>query len=152
MRNYPLNSPQAAARLVTLAMLSDGHLSRAELNALERLGIDQQLGLSPAAMHEVVQAFCEDMLATAASAGDGMCRVDPQTIRELASEVTEPALQTVVLQLCAEVIAADDHMADGESLAMAGLLEHWSLMGEVLHTRPREAATLHACILRRYVE
>ena len=67
MRNYPLNSPQAAARLVTLAMLSDGHLSRAELNALERLGIDQQLGLSPAAMHEVVQAFCEDMLATAAS-------------------------------------------------------------------------------------
>ena len=38
MRTYPTNSPQAAARVVALATLADGHLSRSELGALDRLG------------------------------------------------------------------------------------------------------------------
>ncbi|MFM2118860.1 MAG: hypothetical protein RL722_328, partial [Pseudomonadota bacterium] len=36
MRHYPRNSPQAAARLVALTLVADGHLAPAELEALAR--------------------------------------------------------------------------------------------------------------------
>ncbi len=36
MRTYPTNSPEAAARIVALALLADGHLSLIEIDALER--------------------------------------------------------------------------------------------------------------------
>ena len=45
MRSYPHDSPQAAARIVTLAMLADGAVSGAEIDALDRSGVHQQLGL-----------------------------------------------------------------------------------------------------------
>ena len=32
MRTYPNNSPQAAARIVALAMLADGQVCKAEIN------------------------------------------------------------------------------------------------------------------------
>ena len=44
MRNYPANSPQAAARIVALTMLADGYLSKAELDAMERHGGYRLLG------------------------------------------------------------------------------------------------------------
>ena len=48
MRSYPTDSPQAAARIVTLAMLADGAVCRAEVDALERSGVHEQLGLHAA--------------------------------------------------------------------------------------------------------
>ena len=36
MRHYPRNSPQAAGRILALALLSDGHLSKRELDMLDR--------------------------------------------------------------------------------------------------------------------
>ena len=47
MRTYQNNSPQAAARIVGLAMLADGNVCKAELDVLDRLGAHQQLGLQP---------------------------------------------------------------------------------------------------------
>ena len=40
MRTYRINSPQAAARIVGLAMLADGHLCKAELDVLDRHGAE----------------------------------------------------------------------------------------------------------------
>ena len=48
MRSYPRNSPQAAARIVALAMLADGDLTRTELDALDQLDAHEQLGLDRA--------------------------------------------------------------------------------------------------------
>ena len=46
MRTYPNNSPQAAARIVALAMLADAQLCKAEIDVLERLRAhEEQLGL-----------------------------------------------------------------------------------------------------------
>ena len=44
MRTYPNNSPQAAARIVALAMLADGHLCKTELDLLERMDAIARLG------------------------------------------------------------------------------------------------------------
>jgi hypothetical protein len=57
MRSYPHNSPEAAARIVALAMLADGHLSKSEFDALERLNIYGRLGLGPADWDSVIVAL-----------------------------------------------------------------------------------------------
>ena len=45
MQAYRRNSPEAAARIVALALVSDGNVCRAEFEAVSHLGIETQLGL-----------------------------------------------------------------------------------------------------------
>ncbi len=44
MRSYPRNSPQAAARIVALLLIVDGHVSRSEMDALYGRDIERELG------------------------------------------------------------------------------------------------------------
>lgn len=62
MRCYPPNSPQAAARLVALAVLADGHLSSTELGRLERMNAAARLGLNREELAEAVRHLSEDLL------------------------------------------------------------------------------------------
>ena len=128
MRSYPRNSPQAATRILALAMLADGHQCQSELILLERLEVHAQLGLSRAELHAVVHIFCEDLMAVSA----GMCWADlsklkPDPLRQVLGEVDDPALQGQVLDLCISLIAADRHLAEGESVVLAAALLQWRL-------------------------
>lgn len=142
MRTYPRNSPQAAARIVALAMLADGHLCRAELEAVDRFGGDERLGLAPAQFRAVMHTFCEDLLASAHGSWSDACRIDPHTLCGLLSEIDDPALQRSVLRLCATVVEADGHVADSESVVMTAAVEQWGLHREMLQDRlqPEDAA------------
>ena len=51
MRHYPPNSPHAAGRIVAMALLADGHLSRLELDVLDRMELHTQLGLDLSLIH-----------------------------------------------------------------------------------------------------
>ena len=62
MRSYPRNSPEAAARIVALVLISDGHVCRSEIDALQKLQVEQELGLVPGAFAQVVHTLCEDLL------------------------------------------------------------------------------------------
>ena len=55
MRPYPVNSARAAARLIALAVLADGHLSTSELGLLERMNAANRLGLTREQFSEVVR-------------------------------------------------------------------------------------------------
>ena len=57
MRTYPLNSPYAAARIVALTLLADGHLCKAEIDALERLNVHDTLGLGKDELHRVLHSL-----------------------------------------------------------------------------------------------
>ena len=57
MRNYPINSPQAAARIVALTVVADGDIGEAEIDLLDRLAAHDQLGLSRQALLEVLDCF-----------------------------------------------------------------------------------------------
>jgi len=132
MRTYPANSPQAAARIVALAMLSDGHLSKLELDVLDRLDVDRQLGLSRADLHRVVHGFCEDLLGATHLSWSDACRVDACTLAALMAEIDDPALRRRLLQLCVSVVEADHHVSDGESLMLVAAVEHWGLAPTLL--------------------
>ena len=128
MRSYPRNSPQAATRILALAMLADGHQCQSELALLERLEVHAQLGLSRAELHAVVHTFCEDLMAFSA----GMCwadlsKVRPAPLRQVLGEVDDPALQGQLLALCISLVAADRHLAEGESVVLAAALLQWGV-------------------------
>ena len=132
MRTYRINSPQAAARIVGLAMLADGHMCKAELDVLDRLGVHHALGLHAEELHVVVHALCEDLLAPAHLTWADACRVDPRTLAEMMAEVDDPELRLAVLSLCVAVVEADGHVAEGESIVLGAAVEHWGLQRRML--------------------
>ena len=134
MRNYPRNSPRAAARLVALTLLADGHLCRAELDALERIDAARRLGLTSDELQQVLGDLCADLLAGAQLNWSDACRVDPDTLVSMLDEVVEPSLRELVLQVCVEVAEADRHLADGESIVLAAAVERWGLQAELTRT------------------
>ncbi len=131
MRHYPRNSPQAAARIVVLAMVADGHVSKVELDVLDRHHACQRLGIDRSELQRVVQDFCEDLLSAAHQTWSQACQIDPHTLAGLMAEVDDPALRLRVLGLCLQVVDADEHMAEGESVALEAIVEHWGLEQEM---------------------
>lgn len=143
MRHYPRNSPQAAARIVALTVLADGHLAPAELQVLERSLAHERLGLAREELHAVLHGFCEDLLHGAHLAWGDACRVDPRTLSQLLADVDEPAMRQTVLELCLDIAQADAHIADGESVVLEAVVEHWGLH-QTMFSRETAAAALAA--------
>ena len=127
MRHYPPNSPLAGARILALAALSDGNLSRIEVDTLDHLKAHDQLGMERAEMIGVINTLCEDLLVTAHGDWQEACRVDECTLSELMAEIDDPDLRLKLLHLCAAVVEADNHLAEGESIVMGAAVEHWGM-------------------------
>ena len=140
MRAYPQNSPQAAARTVALTMLCDGHLSKAEIDAVHAQGIEHRLGLGPGQWQAVMRELCEDLLTATDMSWHANCGVDAHMLAGLLAEVSDPALRLEVLRLCLAVVDADAHLADGEELVMNAAVEQWGLQHEML--RPAHESRL----------
>lgn len=127
MRNYPHNSPQAAARIVALALLADGSLCKREIDVLDRLDAQGQIGLGRSELHGVVHEFCEDLMCSMQLTWEDACRVDEHTLRALLAEISDPALRRLVLQLCRQVIEVDAHVSEGEALLLSSASAQWGL-------------------------
>ncbi len=125
MRSYPRNSPEAAARIVAPTLLADGHLSRSELDLLEQRKAAQALGLAHDGLHQVLHTLCDDLLAGADQNWADACKVDPDTLSQLLNEVDDAALQLKVMRLCVDVVNANQHVAEGESVVLSAVLDHW---------------------------
>ena len=133
MRTYPHNSPQAAARIVALAMLADGDISRVELDALDRSGVHQQLGLRADDWDAVVHDFWDDLLEAAQLTWADTCSIDPRSLAELMAEIVDPALRLKVLRLCVSVVEADGNVDEGEAFMLGTAVEQWGLQRKMLH-------------------
>jgi hypothetical protein len=123
MTSYPVNSPEAAARVLAMALVSDGQYSMVELRALDRQNAAALLGLTPEAVKGVIDGFCQDLLQ--ASGGLWTGRVDATVRQQLMNEITDRNLQNLVLQLCEGLMLADGHLADGEIELMDALSAAW---------------------------
>lgn len=125
MRSHPRNSPEAAGRLLALVLVSDGHVCRSELDALERAHAEARLGLAPGALVALVQELCEDLLHGMCVSGTLIDGVDDSVLAPLFAEVDDPALRTLVLDLAVAAAAADRHEADGELRFLEAARRHW---------------------------
>lgn len=132
MRNYPQNSPQAAARIIALTLIADRDIGQAELDLLDSLAVHQQLGLERAALHAVIDTFFEDLLASRQLVWAEACPVDGVTLSMLMGEIDEPQLRRTVLDVCVRLAEADQIVAEGESVVLHAAVEHWGLHGHML--------------------
>ncbi len=125
MRTYPRNSPQAAARIVALAITADGHVCSSEERVLEKLNMAGELGLAPAQFAQIVQTLCEDRSIAQMSFAPPMGHPDEIMLDTLIAEIDDPALRRKVIRLCVAVAIADDYLADGEIALLAAVLNAW---------------------------
>ena len=141
MRSYPQNSPEAAARIVSLVLISDGHVCRSEFDILKQLSAERELGLEPQLLPHILHTLCEELLASGYETGSLMSNVDDSTLlASLMAEISDPALQRKVLRLSLAVAQADGLLADGEALVVEAARHHWKLVdGE----EPISAKTAH---------
>lgn len=127
MRSYLRNSPLAAARIVVLTLLADGHLSRTELNALLREDVAADLGLSTLRLDDLVREVSEDLLATGFGAWSDGHALDDAIVAGALAEVHDPGLRERTLALCVAVARADGHVSEGEQALLDEASRRWGL-------------------------
>jgi uncharacterized tellurite resistance protein B-like protein len=134
MRSYTRNSPEAAARVLALTLLADGHYCKAELDVLDRIDAAGQLGLTREALHRVLHTLN----------WQGAANIDERTLGELMAEIDDPGLRLKLLQLAVQVAEADGQVSDGECLVLTAAVEHWGMQAQMLRPTAREASALLA--------
>ena len=127
MHSYPENSPEAAARVIALLLISDGHVSRSEMDALYGLDIERELGLDPGAFARVLRTLCEDLLMGTHERRVLTGSVNAETLSALLNDVSNPELQDMVLHFASTAVAADHHVAAAEAWIMEAALAQWRL-------------------------
>jgi len=125
MRHYPANSPQAAARILALALLADGAIDPSELRSLNRKHILERLGLSENDFDAVIHALCEDLLLYAERNPCGQLEVGREALGQVLGEVTLRRLQRRVLQSVLDIVHADGRLSGGEALLVSLAVELW---------------------------
>lgn len=134
MRSYPTDSPQAAARLLAMALVADGNYSLTEIRALDRLQASQRLGLKPTVLKDVLDTFCEDLLCAAGGRWTGSADMDETVRQQMLGEVQQPALRAQVVELCQAIVQADGHEAEGEAALLDTLIRSWRQWPHTAHT------------------
>ncbi len=128
MRSYPRNSPEAAARIVALVLISDGQMCSSEFEILKKLGAERELGLDPQLLPHIVYTLCEELRAGGYETDSLIARVDSSEMTSLMAEISDPALQRTVLRLSLAAARADGHLADGEAKVVEAARHHWKLI------------------------
>jgi len=139
MRSYPHNSPEAAARIVALVLISDGHVCSSEFDILKQLGAERELGLEPHLLPHIVHTLCEELLMGGYETGSLMGNVDDSALASLMAEISDPALQRKVMRLSLAAARADGHLADGETLVVEAARRHWQLVDGEEPSAPKSA-------------
>lgn len=131
-RPYPVDSPQAAGRVLALALLADGELCAAERQLLQGVHAAATLGLQADEWHAVLQDFTAELEAHRGARWAHPCQVAPWLMSSVFAGVSDPALRRRLLRLCALMVEADGRIDDGECLVLTAAVEHWGLHGTLL--------------------
>ncbi len=127
MRNYPTNSPEAAARIVALALMSDGTVDRSEILLLERQKVIERLGLAHDQFDKIFYEFSEDMLISGHRLETGQIELDPESIDKVLREITDPVLQNKTMRTMLDIVNADRRLTAREASLVAQALSTWDI-------------------------
>jgi uncharacterized tellurite resistance protein B-like protein len=127
MRTYKPNSPQAAARLIALAVLADGHVGASELDALDSARLSHRLGLAPDEFRIIMRDLCEDLMSTSHMNWGNLCRPDADVMLQLIVELRDPHMQTEVIDLCRTAMRADQYVSEHENALLHAFAHAWRM-------------------------
>jgi hypothetical protein len=132
MRPYPVNSPEAAARILAMTLLADGRLSEVEVDLMDRMLAHERLGMSRSALQGVLHTCSRDLAQMAHLNWTEACALDPWTLQQVLAEVSDAELQRQVLALAVAAVEADEHVSEGERTLLTAAAEHWGLQRMLL--------------------
>jgi uncharacterized tellurite resistance protein B-like protein len=115
MRPYPVDSPNAAGRILALMMIVDGNLAGSELAALDRSKILDHIDLDQAEFQRLLQDLCEDLHI---STSHGAVTLDNALIDSLLDEIADPDLRRTLLRAMWSIADADGWLADEEAVLL----------------------------------
>lgn len=140
MRNYPIDSTEAMARIVAIALLADGALDPSEIEALEKHQLRDNLGLPTETLERVIHEFCDDLLQTARAPNIGQIELDVQLVNHLLDDIQSPDLQKKALTAIVDIVNADGSLNAGEAILISQAMSRWGLeLQRVTHIEVREA-------------
>ncbi|MCZ4306276.1 TerB family tellurite resistance protein [Zoogloeaceae bacterium G21618-S1] len=125
MRSYPNDSAEAAARIVSLAMLVDGGLDPEETAQIRRAGVLEEMGMSAEQFDAVVQDFCNDLQQCSAYWSVGRLKLQPEVIEQLLGEIQRPENRLRLLGTMLDIIAADGRVTRSEVDLLTHALRRW---------------------------
>jgi hypothetical protein len=130
IRRYSRNSPEAVARVLAMAMITDAAVDDAELELFERLELFRIIGISRAGFAQVVSDYCADLGATQGAPLGAAGEVVDAVIADV--DDSHKRLMTCAMML--SVCYADGRFAPGELEVMRHVLRRWNLTIESLQS------------------
>jgi hypothetical protein len=127
MRPYPADSPEAMARLITIALVVDDSVSRDELAQLDRDDVLAHIGIDRERFDAVYFEVHEDMVACATRYPDGRLGLDPATIERLLDDIRSPALQLLMVRTIQGIGHADRIMTGSEAEFLGMAMRRWDV-------------------------
>jgi uncharacterized tellurite resistance protein B-like protein len=119
MRRYARNSPEAVGRILAMALVSDGGLDEREIDAVERLDMLREVGLTREAFSRVVAEYCDDL--------GGSLEADAATIDHVLADVDAPDKRAAACAMMLSLCYADGRFAPREVAVMRRVLQRWGL-------------------------
>lgn len=129
MRHYEPDSAHAVARVLSLAVLSDGAFDKSEIDWIARTKVLDRLGIQPATFDEVMQDFYEDVMVGTDYFDALNFRLSAETIDALLDEVVDPDCQSEMLSIMLDLTSADGHLSEGELDLLARAIDRWGRGG-----------------------
>lgn len=126
MKTYPVDSPEAMARVLAMVMLADARLDDRELEALERLDLLRLIGLGREHFSQVVKEYCDELIA--AGAADGKVNLmDRARIDSIVDAVQDTRKRTDAASMALILMKADQQFHDAELALLRYTLGRWGL-------------------------
>jgi hypothetical protein len=130
MHPYRLNSPQAAARIVAVCLLADGHAKHDALEARDEDRICKCFALPPVELAGVLEEAHEALASTAHRNWHDACRDEPAIVRRLASELWDPALILDVVEFCEACAEQERRRTCANASVLQALCDAWRVPAE----------------------
>ena len=134
MRNYPIESPQAKARIVALALLADGGLDKTEIEYLDSRDIVDRIGIASDTFDQVMHEFCEDVDQYGLRMPNGQLDLTSPDIRAILDEIRQRKVRQMLLRTIFDIVLADRHLSLGEAQLTALAMTHWGISKQMLET------------------
>ena len=127
VRNHPIASPAAAARMLALALMADSNVHRSELLLLKRQQMVNRPGLDHERFDSIYYDYCTDMLGSACRHVTGELELDAGNIRSILGEIQDSGLQKKLLRMMLDIVNADYRLTANEASLISQALRHWEI-------------------------
>jgi len=125
MRSYPIDSPEAAGRVLALMLIADGNVCTSEIAALTKAGAEPRLGLSAGGLGVLLRDLCEDLMTGGYQGGALSGFLNDDSLRGMMKEVQSAQLRQDVIALAHAAAGSDTHLAEGEAFILDAARRHW---------------------------